>query len=40
MANKGIGADKAGTHLTADVFNRYISRSEDEEQQTAAEIEA
>ena len=39
MANKGIGADKAGTHLTADVFNRYISHSEEEEQATAASIE-
>jgi hypothetical protein len=40
MANKGIDAAKAGTHLTAHVFNRYISRSEEEEQETAAAIEA
>jgi integrase len=39
MSNKGIGAAEAGTHLTADVFNRYISRSEEEEQATAAKIE-
>jgi hypothetical protein len=36
MSNKGIGAAQAGTHLTPDVFNRYISRSVQEEQQTAA----
>jgi integrase len=39
MSNKGIGAAEAGTHLTADVFNRYISRSPEEEQATAAKIE-
>jgi hypothetical protein len=39
-ANKGIGAEKAGTHLTSDVFNRYISQSAEEEQETAATIEA
>lgn len=36
MANKGIGAEQAGTHLTGDVFRRYISRNEEEEQETAA----
>jgi integrase len=40
MSNKGIGADRAGTHLTASVFNRYISRSEEENQATAASIES
>jgi integrase len=40
MSNKGVGAAQAGTHLTADVFNRYISRSEDEKQATASLIES
>jgi integrase len=39
MSNKGIGAEQAGTHLSPDVFRRYISRSESEEQATAAKIE-
>jgi integrase len=39
MVNKGIGADKAGTHLTGDVFRRYVSLSEKEKQETAAAIE-
>jgi hypothetical protein len=39
MSNKGIGAEHAGTHLTASVFSRYIVRSEAEEQATAALIE-
>jgi integrase len=39
MSNKGIGAEQAGTHLTGDVFRRYISRNEEEEQATAARIE-
>jgi integrase len=39
MSNKGIGAAQAGTHLTANVFDRYISRSAAEEQSTAALIE-
>jgi integrase len=39
MANKGIGAEQAGTHLTGDVFRRYISRNEEEEQETAARTE-
>lgn len=40
MSNKGVGPAQAGTHLTADVFNRYISRSEDEKQATASLIES
>jgi integrase len=39
MSNKGIGAEQAGTHLSPDVFRRYISRSESQEQATAAKIE-
>jgi integrase len=39
MSNKGIGATQAGTHLTRDVFDRYISRSDEEEQATAGAIE-
>jgi integrase len=39
MSQKGIGAEKAGTHLTADVFRRYIVQSEEEEQAIAAAIE-
>jgi integrase len=39
MAEKGISAEQAGTHLTPDVFRRYISRSKAERQQTAAKIE-
>jgi integrase len=40
MANKGIDAAKAGTHLTADVFSRYISRSAEEEQEISGLIES
>jgi integrase len=40
MSNKGVTAAQAGTHLTADVFNRYISRSKAERQATAAVIES
>jgi integrase len=40
MSNKGISAEQAGTHLTADVFRRYISRSKSERQATAAVIES
>jgi integrase len=39
MSNKGIGSAEAGTHLTADVFARYIQRSDAEKQITAAKIE-
>lgn len=39
MTNKGIGAEQAGTHLSGDVFRRYISHNEEEEQQTAAMVE-
>lgn len=39
MHNKGIGAADAGTHLTADVFGRYIQKSKAERQETAAKIE-
>lgn len=36
---KGFGASDFGTHLTADVFNRYVSRDKEEEQAIAAAIE-
>jgi integrase len=39
MSNKGVTAAQAGTHLTPDVFNRYIQRSKAERQATAAVIE-
>ncbi len=39
MHNKHIGAADAGTHLTADVFSRYIQKSKAERQATAATIE-
>jgi len=40
MANKKISAVDAGTHLTPDVFNRYISKSDEEEQTNATVIES
>lgn len=40
MSEKGVTASQAGTHLTPDVFNRYISRSKTERQATAAVIES
>lgn len=39
MSEKGITAAQAGTHLTSDLFNRYISRNKAEKQATAAAIE-
>lgn len=39
MSEKGITAAQAGTHLTSDLFNRYISRNKAEKQATAAVIE-
>jgi integrase len=39
MAQKGIGADRAGTHLTPDVFRRYITLSDEEQQAIADAIE-
>lgn len=39
MTNKGIGAEQAGTHLSPDVFRRYVSQSEEEQQQIASRIE-
>src|ERR1700691_5650411 len=39
MHNKGMGAADAGTHLTADVFNRYITKTKAERQATASKIE-
>lgn len=36
---KGFSAADFGSHLTADVFNRYVSRIEGEEQAIAARIE-
>jgi hypothetical protein len=38
--NNGILAGKAGTHLTGDVFRRYVSLSDEEQQGTAALIES
>lgn len=40
MSEKGITASQAGTHLTADVFARYIVRTQEERRQTAALIES
>jgi len=39
MSEKGITAAQAGTHLTADVFARYISRDLNERRNTAKIIE-
>jgi len=39
MSAKGIDAKKAGTHLTADVFARYIVPSDKEQEENAAVIE-
>lgn len=39
MSEKGITAAQAGTHLTSDVFARYIVRSPEERRKTAALIE-
>jgi integrase len=36
---KGFGSSEFGTHLTADVFNRYVTRTEVEEQANAERIE-
>ena len=36
---KGLGAADFGTHLTPDVFARYVSRTESEEQANAAKVE-
>jgi len=39
MSEKGVTAAQAGTHLTTDVFQRYISRNLDERRETARIIE-
>jgi integrase len=39
MSEKGIDSTKAGTHLTADTFRRYIQRDETERRATAKLIE-
>jgi integrase len=39
MSEKGVTAAQAGTHLTADVFGRYISRDLNERRNTAKIIE-
>ena len=39
MANKSITTDKAGTHLSSDVFRRYIQLSDEEQQEIASVIE-
>jgi integrase len=39
MSEKRVTAAQAGTHLTPDVFNRYISRNQKERRATAAVIE-
>jgi integrase len=39
MSEKGVTAAQAGTHLTADVFARYISRNLNERRNTAKIIE-
>ncbi|MGC2332760.1 MAG: tyrosine-type recombinase/integrase [Candidatus Acidiferrales bacterium] len=39
MSEKGITASQAGTHLTPDVFSRYISRNLTERRKTAKLIE-
>ncbi len=40
MSEKGVTAAQAGTHLTADVFSRYISRDLKERRNTAKIIES
>jgi integrase len=40
MSEKGITAAQAGTHLTADVFSRYITRNLTERRKTATLIES
>jgi integrase len=40
MSQKGIGAEQAGTHLTPDVFRRYIVRDVEERRATATLIES
>jgi integrase len=40
MSEKGITAAQAGTHLTADVFSRYITRNLTERRKTAKLIES
>jgi hypothetical protein len=39
MNEKGIDAAKAGTHLTPDIFSRYITRNLEERRATAALLE-
>jgi integrase len=39
MSEKGIGAAQAGTHLSSDIFLRYIHRDVRERRATAALIE-
>jgi integrase len=39
MSERGVTAAQAGTHLTGDVFARYISRNLDERRETARIIE-
>jgi integrase len=39
MSEKGVTAAQAGTHLTGDVFARYISRNQAERRETARLIE-
>lgn len=39
MSEKGVTAAQAGTHLTTDVFARYIQRNQSERRATAAKIE-
>jgi len=40
MSEKGTTSCRNGTHLTPDVFGRYISRDDQERQPTAALIES
>jgi integrase len=40
MSEKGVTAAQAGTHLTTDVFARYIQRNQEERRATAAKIES
>lgn len=40
LANKGITADQAGTHLTPELYSRYIQRNKTERQATARLAEA
>jgi len=40
MHNKRIGAADAGTHLTTDVFNRYITKSKAERRATSVLVES